>query len=176
MKMLKFGLPAVVGLMLAMAVSVAAAESRGDATKPTPAQEFLLKHAELDKTEIEMGELAKKNSKNEQVRKFAQTMIDEHDKSLKNLLEHFKDLKTGVVAKMNKEHQDLYNELSKLEGEAFDRKYMETQVKGHKMVLEFLQTNATKGEPLVRAWSEKQVKNVQNHLKQAEEILKSLNK
>jgi putative membrane protein len=173
MKMLKFGLPAVVGLMVALAVSAGIAQAQ-DPTKPTPAQEFLLKQAEIDHTEIQMGELAKKNAKSDQVKKFAHKMIDEHDKSRKNLLEHFKDLKTGVVSKMNKEHQDLYNELSKLEGDAFDRKYMESQIKGHKKVLEFLQTNATKGEALVKTWAEKQVKQIQSHLKEAEEIQKSL--
>jgi putative membrane protein len=142
--------------------------------EPATPQKFVIMLANADQAQIQIGELALKNASSDDVKKFAQMMITEHDKCRKDLVNHFKDLKIGVVSALDKRDKELYDELAKLKGADFDRKYMETQVQRHKDAVQFLQTNAKSTDALVKDFSEKQLKNVDDHLKRAQEIQKNL--
>jgi putative membrane protein len=99
--------------------------------KPLTARSFASEVAVINKAEIELGEMALKNSKDAAVQKFAQRMITDHtgaDKQLK-----------GIAAKQNldlprqldAEHQALKDKLSTLKGDEFDREYAKAMAKGH---------------------------------------------
>ena len=173
MKMLKYALSG--SLVLALVAPLSARAQQDDPTKPTPAQQFLIKCANMNEAEVQLSQLAKKNAKSEEVRNFAQKMIDNHDKARKDLVEHFKNLKTAVVAKPEEKHKEMYDRLAKLEGNDFDREYMNIQVKMHQQALDFLKANSAAGaDPQVRDWSQRQTKDIAEHLKHAQEIQRKL--
>jgi putative membrane protein len=142
--------------------------------QPTPAQQFVLLQANTDYAEIQLGQLALKNAQSDAVKKFAQIMVDNHEKCRKDLLDHFKDLKIGVISAMAKQDKELYDDLAKRKGADFDRAYMDAQVKRHQQLLEFLQVNTKSTDALVKSFAEKELKAVQGHLKRAQEIQKDL--
>ena len=153
---------------------VAAPVSAQAVKDPSPPQQFLIKASNMDYAEIQMGELALKNAQSDEVKKFAQMMVDDHTKHRKDLLEIFKDLKLAVVATMEKADKEAYNNLSKLKGADFDREYMKVQVQRHKDVLNYMQVNIKSDDAHVRDCATKTLKAVQDHLKHAEQIQKNL--
>jgi len=169
MKML---LPTLAGLVcLTLFAAPAAAQLK---TQANDAQKFVLHLANCDYAEIQMAELAKKNAASNEVKTFAQKMVEQHDQARKDLLNQFKDLKIGVVSTMEKNDKDLYDRLSGLKGADFDREYMKAQVDRHQQSIKYLQDNAKSADANIRGWSEKQLKTLQDHLKHAQQIQKNL--
>ncbi len=142
--------------------------------QPTPAQQFLIKQANCDYAEIQMGELAQKNAQSDDVKNFAKTMVDEHDKCRKDLLNQFKDLKTAVVSTMDKKDKEMYDDLAKRKGADFDRAYMDAQVKRHEDAVKFLKDHANDSDANVKAFAQHTLKSVEDHLKRAQDIQKKL--
>lgn len=99
--------------------------------KPLSAQTFANQTAVINRAEIELGEMALKNSNDAEIQRFAQRMITDHTSTEKQ----FK----GIAAKQNlnlprqldAEHQALKDKLSNLKGEEFDREYSKAMAVGH---------------------------------------------
>jgi putative membrane protein len=104
------------------------AASKARAVSP---QSFTTQAAIIGKAEIELAQLALKNSKHGPTQKFAQRMITDHtnaDQQLKNLAS-----KHGleVPQQLDSEHQALKEKLTNLKGEDFDREYSKAMMDGH---------------------------------------------
>jgi putative membrane protein len=99
--------------------------------QPLTAQSFANQAAVIGKAEIELGQLALKNSKDADVQKLAQRMITDHtnaDKQLKSIA----GMQSITLPKqLDAEHQALKDKLSKLKGEEFDREYSKAMAEGH---------------------------------------------
>ncbi len=123
------------------------------ATVPTPANEaaapdFVEKAAISDMYEIESSKVALARSKNAEVKKFAQMMIDAHTKSTA-------DLKTAITtagltltppAGLDDAHKGKIEDLNKAEAKDFDLKYLNDQVDGHQAALDLVQRYANDGD------------------------------
>jgi putative membrane protein len=99
--------------------------------QPLTAQSFASQAAVIGKAEIELGQLALKNSKDADVQKLAQRMITDHtnaDKQLKSIA----GMQSITLPKqLDAEHQALKDKLTKLKGEEFDREYAKAMAEGH---------------------------------------------
>jgi putative membrane protein len=113
-------------------------QSGSDTVMPTAAaqpkvddrQQFIEKAAIANMAEIQLGQLAASNAQNPQVKQFAQMMVDEHTKALDELRTAAGS--TSLPSALDKKHQKLHDKLSKLQGAAFDRAYMDAMVDAHK--------------------------------------------
>ena len=110
-----------------------------------------LAHADI--AEIETGKLALEKSQNEQVRKFAQHMIDEHTSALK-------ELQTLALAKgvtlpdgTDLKHKTMATALKVMSGNSFDTQYMKRAGVGdHQQTIELLQkTQKNAKDPELKA-------------------------
>jgi putative membrane protein len=84
--------------------------------------------------EIQMGQLALQKSSNDNVKKFAQMMIDDHT-TMNNQLHPVADSMGMMMVKgLDKADQVEYDKLKALSGSDFDKAYITDMVKGHRAV------------------------------------------
>jgi len=122
------------GLLLALVVQAddkKVIEKQPPDKEPTTDQEFLVWALSCEMSEVKFADLAIKSASNEDVRKLARKINDEHQKVRDSLLERAKRMKVAVVEGFEKHHREAYTRLSKLEGGAFDREYLRYLIEGH---------------------------------------------
>jgi putative membrane protein len=173
MKSLRYVLPGLVCLAAAL-VQANAQDRNGDGAALAP-KEFVARAIELETLEIELGEVAKENAKNAQVRQFAEKMINAHTKSRKQLLEIAGDLKVATVAGTSQDVRNAKDRLSRAEGNELDRVYMKGAVERHQKVINFLEANAkgTTNEQ-IRTFARQEAAHARKHLEEAKKIQSNL--
>lgn len=108
-------------------------------------QKFVHMASASDIAEIELGKLALKRAGSSDVKQFGQRMMMDHMKSSKELLAIARDKNLKPASQMDEHHQKLYRDLSKTQGDEFDRKYIGHMVKDHQAAVKLFSTQATKG-------------------------------
>lgn len=185
-------------ISLAMLIVVAFATASGAQQPPTGAQQpypkpatqkpatqssshaagdtsFAMKAAQANFAEVELGKLAQQKAMSEDVKKFAQMMIDDHTKALDDLKSAAGTKNVTWPTTLDAEHKKLSDKLSKLNGNAFDREYMQAMVDGHKKVAADLRKESQSGSDAdLKTWASKTLPTVEAHLKQAETVNKSV--
>lgn len=128
-----------------------------------------LAHANI--AEIETGKLALEKSQNEQVRKFAQHMIDEHTSALKELQTLAQAKGVTLPDGTDLKHKTMATALKVMSGNSFDTQYMKRAGVGdHQQTIELLQkTQKNAKDPELKAMAIKMLPTVREHLKMAQE-------
>jgi len=150
-----------------------AAQQRSAPTEPKVQRtdrNFIVKAAEDAKEEVELGRLAQSKASNEAVKQFAQRMVQDHGNANKELVELAanKGVKLDDKAPRNNSMMD---RLSKLQGAEFDREYVKEMVKDHKKdVAEFRRMHSGAVDPNLKAWIDKTLPTLEDHLKTIEGI------
>jgi putative membrane protein len=127
--------------------------------------------------EVQLGELALKQTTHDDVKKFAQAMIDDHGKARDELDSILKDANETHEAKLDAKHQSLHDKLAKLSGDAFDKAYVGAMVKGHTEALAtFKKEEKSAKDSKLKAYAEKFAPVIAMHLEHAKATQKALNK
>jgi putative membrane protein len=84
-------------------------------------QEFLTKALEAGAAEVQISQLALEKSLNEQVRGFAERMVQNHTTANQKLLSLAQGVSNTSQTKIDQKHQAMLQQLSQLSGEDFDR-------------------------------------------------------
>ena len=113
------------------------------AAKPTDPQIAHIAYT-ADQIDMQAGQLALKKSKNKDVRAFASDMVRDHTAVNQKALALVKKLKVKpednpTSQQLSKQASDKRAELSKLNGAAFDKAYIDNEVAYHKTVNDALQ-------------------------------------
>ena len=150
--------------------------SMSSAGKASVEDKHFMKEAMMgDMAEIQLAQLAQQKASSDQVKQFAQRMIDDHtklDAQMKPLAQQF-----GVDAptELDSKHKALQSKLQSMSGEKFDQEYMKAMVADHreddqKFLREetvakdsTLKNAVTQAEPIIA-----------EHLRMAQDIDKSL--
>jgi putative membrane protein len=153
------------GLLAAAATSALAAEvDKRDA-------KALRDLGEANLAEVETGKLAVSKARSEEVKKFAQHMVDDHGKQLQDLQKLAAAKGVELPAAPARKHQAAMKKLQTTEGENFDRAYMAQMVKDHREALKLAQTTARRGkDPEVKAAAEKAAPDIKEHLQMAQQL------
>jgi putative membrane protein len=85
----------------------------------------------IGNAEIELGQLALEKSESDAVKKFAKKMVTDHSKSAAKLKDVAAKQNMQLPSSLDTEHRAIKRNLSALEGEKFDREYMDAMAKGH---------------------------------------------
>jgi putative membrane protein len=119
--------------------------------------------------EVETGKLAQSKSKNEDVRAFAQRMVDDHGKAMSELQQLAQSKGVTLPTEPDSKHKAAAEKLSKLNGAAFDGAYMkQVGVNDHSdthKLLERVKSKAT--DPELKAMGDKMLPVVDEHLAMA---------
>lgn len=135
-------------------------------------QNMMREIAYANLAEIEAGKLAQSKAKNEQVRDFAQKMIDDHTKAQENLQQLAQAKGVTLPTQPDRKHQAALKKLEALEGEQFDKRYMaQGGVGDHRnthRLLERTQKRAT--DPELQALATEMLPVINQHLALAQEV------
>ncbi|RJG07740.1 DUF4142 domain-containing protein [Noviherbaspirillum cavernae] len=128
--------------------------------------------AHVNLAEIEAGKMAQSKSKNQQILRYSQQMIDDHTKA-QGELQSLADAKgMNLPSAPDKKRQDMLKKLGALSGAAFDSAYMaQGGVNSHKESHEMLQAAQTRAtDPELKALAGKALPTVDQHLKMAQDV------
>jgi putative membrane protein len=99
--------------------------------KAVTPESFASQAAIIGKAEIELGQIALKNTQDEGVRKYAQRMVKDHGAADKKLKAIAAKENLQLPQSLDAEHESLKMKLQSLKGADFDRAYMSAMAKGH---------------------------------------------
>lgn len=145
------------------------------AASPTDAKDkmFLQKAAGGGMAEVAFAKIALDKSQNQDVRNFAQKMIDDHTKLNDNLKPIADQLGVQPPAEAPKEAQAKAEKLKKLDGDAFDKAYIKAMVEDHhKDLAEFTkEEQSTKNDDLKAKVSDGR-KTIEEHTAMIDDLAK----
>ena len=125
--------------------------------------------------EIDAAKLAMQKSSNDQVKQFAQKMIDDHGKLLDDMHQVAQQQKIKFEDKPSPSAMKLHKKLDGLSGAEFDKAYVDGMVKDHKEdVAEFTKESTNGKMPAVKEAASKGLPVIQEHLQMIEGIQKSM--
>ena len=135
----------VKALVAAVTLLISAGATSATAQSPADLNDLQIAHVAYtaDNVDIRYAHLALALSKNPEVRAFAKTMIRDHEAVNKQALALLKKLKANpqdnFLSKFLLKRADkLVDEMSKLRGKAFDKRYAENELAYHKEVNELV--------------------------------------
>ena len=164
----------VLGLLLVVACSFAGGQQAKDEPQPVD-NEFLTKVFTAGHKEVQLSKLADRQSRNDKVKEFAQMMIDDHTKANQKVADLLKARKLAVIAGTEKDFKDASAKLSKLEGEAFDREYMQVMVQDHKEAVALFENQTKSGKDAdVISFAKDNLPTIRHHLEHAQKLASSV--
>jgi putative membrane protein len=143
-----------------------------DLADPSTPQGFVDTAAASDMYEIEAARIAQEKAQGDQVKQFAQMMIDDHTTSSQNLQSAAGQVSGVTVApRMTAMHQQMLTELRNTGTEAFDGVYKRQQIEAHQQTLNALQNYAQSGtEAPLKSFAASTAPVVEMHLGMANEL------
>ena len=131
---------------------------------------FITKAAAGGRAEVELGRLAQGKASSDAVKQFGQRMVEDHGAANQELMQLAENKGMQLDDKTPKPDR-LLTRLSKLQGPEFDREYVKAMVKDHKQdVAEFRRMHSGAVDPNLKAWVDKTLPTLEDHLKTIEGI------
>ena len=141
----------------------------------TTNQTFIRAADQIDLAEVKLGKFAEEHAANDAVKKFGERMVRDHSLMNKELHEITSKKGIKLAEGLDQKHQELMDELSKLKGSEFDRAYTKDMASGHEKVIEQFEIEAKNGrDPDVKAWAEKWLPTLREHLTLARDAVKDV--
>ena len=148
--------------------SRANAPDRGSVTSD---QTFLKEAAEGGLAEVELGQLAIEKSSNENVKRFAQRMVEDHGKANEDLQQLAAQKGVSLASEPSAKQKAKKERLSKLSGDEFDRAYMSDMLKDHRAdIVAFEQESDSGTDSDIKKFASQALPTLREHLKQAESV------
>lgn len=140
-------------------------------------QAFISKAMQGGLAEVQLGQLAQQKAQSDDVKQFAQKMVNDHsqmnDKWLKPVA---KQMSVSEPKGPSKKDKKLMEKLQGLNGQAFDTAYIQAMVKDHKEDLKDFQGEAqTAQDPNVKQIATQGTDILQKHLQMIEQIAQAHN-
>jgi putative membrane protein len=133
--------------------------------------EFVKKAASGGMHEVELGRLAAKMAKMDDVKKFGQKMVEDHTKANMELMKIAKASRLEVPTKMMEKEQKEFDHFKTMKGEEFDKEYVSHMVKDHEMdVAEFTRASKEAKSAEIKEFAAKTLPTLQEHLKMVKEL------
>lgn len=144
-------------------------------------REFVTEQLAMGTGEIELGRLAQQRGTHPEVKEFGALMVKEHQMAAEELKPIAARANTGreTAAKTgdHDDHQEAFEELSKLSGREFDRKYIEEMIDDHEEGIADVERKAENAsDPDVKAWAAKTLPTMRQHLERAKSIKEALDR
>lgn len=137
--------------------------------------DFAMKAASGGMYEVEAAKLAEQKATNPKVKEFAAMMVKDHGKANEELMSIASAKGITLPTQMSEDHQEKYNELSKLSGKDFDKKYVSLMVDDHEMDQKAFNSAATDCKDMqLKEFATKTSGVVQEHLNHIKQIKDSM--
>jgi len=125
--------------------------------------------------EIRMGEMAQTKAVSESVKQFGETMVREHSTALEQLRKIADEQGIDLPDTVKKQDKQIEEEISGLEGAAFDSAYMLHQVEAHQKAQQLFERGANNDRnPDLKDYAISTLEHINMHLKMAKEVKEEL--
>jgi putative membrane protein len=136
---------------------------------------FVRQADQINLAEMKIGKVAEENAKSDVVKKFGTQTVTDHSLMNKDLRKITTKQGIALTEKLDAKHQELLDDLSKLKEVAFDKAYTKDMVAGHEKAIELFENEAKTGRDAdVKAWAEKCLPTLREHLKLAQAAVKDV--
>jgi putative membrane protein len=142
-------------------------------------REFVEEHLALGNAEVELGRIAQERATHADVKEFAAMMVREHQAAGEELRQIANTAAANATTPLRTEARedlaDLREEMAKLSGRDFDRRYIDEMIDDHEEAVDDLEDKAENAShPQVKAWAAKTLPAVRQHLERAKSIKEAL--
>jgi len=137
---------------------------------------FVTKAMQGSMAEVQLGQMTLQKSNNDQVKQFAQRMIDDHTKLNEQMKPVAQQLGVTPPNQVSKNDRKTMAKLQSLSGSAYDQAYIQDMVKDHKQDLSDFQMEASSGQDqTVKDAANQGSKVIAGHLQMAQQLAKDQN-
>jgi putative membrane protein len=145
--------------------------------QPSPADRMFVKNAmEGGLAEVQLAQLTLQKSSNDQVKQFAQKMIDDHTKLNEQMKPVAQQLGVQAPTQISKKDSKTIAKMQSISGSAYDQAYIQDMVKDHKKDLSDFQMEASSGsDPAVKDAANQGGQMIAQHLQLIQQIAKDQN-
>jgi putative membrane protein len=163
----------IVAWIGALAVFATAAQAQDGLSKGD--QRILTDLAQANVNEISAGQIAQQKASSQEVKSFAQQMVDDHSKGLQAVQELARNKNVTLPTAPDAQHRAMADKLNGLSGDAFDRAYLQgAGVSDHQAAHKLLaQADKRARDPDVKALVEKLQPVVEHHLDEVRPLAKN---
>jgi putative membrane protein len=156
-------------------LAITAISASGFAASDSPStkdQEFAKEAARGGMAEVQLGQLAMKSGQSPKVTNFARTVVADHTKTGDELKSIAQKKMIALPSDLSEQDKGLYTRLSKLNGAAFDKAYMDAMVKDHETDIADFEKEANSGaDSELRRFATKTIPTLKQHLQMAKAAL-----
>ncbi|MEG0915479.1 MAG: DUF4142 domain-containing protein [Myroides sp.] len=139
-------------------------------------RQFVMKALEGGNAEIKKGGLARSKSKNPDIVKYGDMMENDHHSVNGKLKQAAKERGYKVSEQLTAEAQKMYDNLSKMEGEAFDREFLTQMIADHREAIELFKQQAANGtDQELKKLASDALPTLEMHLKEIERLQSTMN-
>jgi putative membrane protein len=144
---------------------------------PSPVDRLFVKKAlQGGIAEVQLGQLTLQKSNNDQVKQFAQKMIDDHTRMGDQMKPVAQQVGVAVPTEPSKKDKATMAKMQALSGSAYDQAYIKDMVKDHKQDLSDFQMEASSGQdPAVKDAASQGSQVISHHLQMAQQLAKDQN-
>lgn len=136
---------------------------------------FMMMAATSGMNEITLSNQALSKSSNEDVRKFAQMMIDDHTKAGDELKSLAMTKNMMLPTDADAKHKAALRKMSSMTGDSFDMAYVKMMVKDHEKAVAMFQKEASGGKDAdAKAFAAKTLPTLQGHLEMARTMMSNI--
>jgi putative membrane protein len=121
-------------------------------------------------TEVQLGELAMRNTRNPNVHRFAQRMIDDHGKANTELVGIAQQRNLIVGKELDPEHTALVRDLSSKNGPEFDAAYARTMEDAHARAISLFKRATRTSDPELSQFARQTLPTLQEHKRMADKL------
>jgi putative membrane protein len=161
-----FAAVAGAGLCAAPVFAQAAAAAKSDA-------EFLRMAAEADMTAAHIGKMAEDRAANGEIKDFGKKLAQDHTSDYNQVFQLAAKTGESVPKAIDKRDDHEIAALDKRKGTAFDRAFLTEESAAHeKLIKEFRQEAEHGSNPDIKAYANKTLPIIEQHLHEAQDLLK----
>lgn len=135
---------------------------------------FMLKAAQSDVAEIQAGKTAQEKASSDAVKKFGAQMVADHTKTSEQMKGFVQTRAVQLPTAPAPKDEQAMKKMSALSGPAFDRAYMDSQVRAHREAVALFQREAKSGKDAeLKSFAATTLPALQDHLKMATDLSKT---
>jgi putative membrane protein len=158
------------GLVGPMVLALAVAGVRAAEDEKLDDAGFVKKVSGACLGEVKGAEMALQKASDAKVKSFAQRIIDDHNRADKDLQELASRKGWTVSKTVDEKCQKELDKLASITAQAFDRIYMEGQIKGHEEAIKLFENEAKNGQDAdLKNWASKTLPTLKEHLQMAKD-------
>lgn len=132
---------------------------------------FLERAAQDNMAEMELAEMAQERAASDGVKYYAKQLQASHEVANERLQNIAEQQNVELPDEPNEQQKQTQEKLSELEGEQFDRQYLQAMIEDHKKTIELFKQQAQSAQdPEVQNYAKQTLPALQAHLEMAQQI------